>query len=111
MPYCLIPLKSTYHNIRSIKFYKEGSELLFTNLSLRAGRKSTIITTNLSFERWDEIFLDPVITAAMIDRLTHKSCMVNMNGVSYRMKETKEWLKKHKEVEDFLTKEDDKETN
>ncbi|MCL6087529.1 MAG: IS21-like element helper ATPase IstB [Actinobacteria bacterium] len=91
-----------------ISFDKEGSELLFTNLSLRAGRKSTIITTNLSFERWDEIFLDPVITAAMIDRLTHKSYMVNMNGVSYRMKETKEWLKKHKEVEDFITEEDDK---
>jgi len=77
-----------------ISFDKEGSELLFTNLSLRAGRKSTIITTNLSFDRWDEIFLDPVITAAMIDRLTHKSYMVNMNGPSYRMKETKEWLKK-----------------
>ncbi len=77
-----------------ISFDKEGSELLFTNLSLRAGRKSTIITTNLSFDRWDEIFLDPVITAAMIDRLTHKSYMVNMNGPSYRMKETKEWIKK-----------------
>jgi len=94
-----------------ISFDKEGSELLFTNLSLRAGRKSTIITTNLSFERWDEIFLDPVITAAMIDRLTHKSYMVNMNGASYRMKETKEWLKKHKEVEQFLTEEEDKEAN
>ena len=83
-----------------ISFDKEGSELLFTNLSLRAGRKSTIITTNLSFERWDEIFLDPVITAAMIDRLTHKSYMVNMNGSSYRMKETKEWLAKHKELDE-----------
>lgn len=47
----------------------------------------------------------------MIDRLTHKSYMVNMNGQSYRMKETKEWLKKHKEVGDFLTEEDDKEAN
>jgi len=92
-----------------ISFDKEGSELLFTNLSLRAGRKSTIITTNLSFERWDEIFLDPVITAAMVDRLTHKSYLVNMNGPSYRMKETKEWLKKHKEVEDFSAEEDGKE--
>lgn len=77
-----------------ISFDRQGSELLFTYLSLRAGRKSTIITTNLSFERWDEIFADPVITAAMIDRLTHKSYMVNMNGPSYRMKETKEWLAK-----------------
>ncbi len=76
-----------------ISFDKEGSELLFTYLSLRAGRKSTIITTNLSFERWDEIFMDSVMTAAMIDRLTHKSYMINMNGNSYRLKETKKWLK------------------
>lgn len=75
-----------------ISFDKEASELLFTYLSLRAGRKSTIITTNLSFERWDEIFKDPVMTAAMIDRLTHKSYIVNMNGNSYRLKETKNWL-------------------
>ncbi len=77
-----------------ISFDKEGSELLFTHLSLRAGRKSTIITTNLSFERWDEIFQDPVMTAAMVDRLTHKSYLINMNGSSYRIKETKEWLEK-----------------
>jgi DNA replication protein DnaC len=77
-----------------ISFDKEGSELLFTHLSLRAGRKSTIITTNLSFERWDEIFKDSVMTAAMIDRLTHKSYILNMNGSSYRLKETREWLAK-----------------
>jgi DNA replication protein DnaC len=74
---------------------KEGSELLFTHLSLRAGRKSTIITTNLSFERWNEIFLDPVLTAAMVDRLTHKAFIVNMNGNSFRLKETTEWAKSH----------------
>ncbi len=76
-----------------ITFDKEGSELLFTHLSLRAERKSTIITTNLSFERWEEVFKDPVMTAAMIDRLTHKSYVVNMNGNSYRLKETQDMLK------------------
>ncbi|WP_458411471.1 IS21-like element helper ATPase IstB [Schinkia sp. CFF1] len=75
-----------------ISFDKEGAELLFTHLSLRANQKSTIITTNLSFERWEEIFQDPVMTAAMIDRLTHQAYIVNMNGNSYRMKETKKWL-------------------
>lgn len=75
-----------------ISFDKEASELLFTYLSLRAGRKSTIITTNLSFDRWDEVFKDPIMTAAMVDRLTHKSYIVNMNGNSYRLKETQEWL-------------------
>ncbi|MGM0411392.1 MAG: IS21-like element helper ATPase IstB [Bacillota bacterium] len=75
-----------------ISFDKEGSELLFSFLSLRAERKSTIITSNLSFDRWNEIFNDPALTAAMVDRLTHKSYVLNMNGNSFRMKETKEWL-------------------
>ena len=65
-----------------ISFDKEGSELLFTYLSLRAERKSTLITTNLSFDRWNEIFKDPVLTAAMVDRLTHKAHVINMNGNS-----------------------------
>lgn len=76
-----------------ISFDKEGAEMLFSHLSLRAGRKSTIITTNLSFDRWSEIFGDPVLTAAMVDRLTHKALIINMNGMSYRAKETKKWLK------------------
>lgn len=71
---------------------KERAELLFTNLSIRTGRKSTIITTNISFDRWGEVFVDPVMTEAMTDRLTHKSFVVNMNGSSYQLKETKEWL-------------------
>jgi DNA replication protein DnaC len=77
-----------------ISFDKEGAELLFSHLSLRAGIKSTIITTNLSFDRWDEIFGDTILTAAMVDRLTHKAHMLNMNGKSYRAKETKQWLEK-----------------
>ncbi|BDU51055.1 IS21-like element helper ATPase IstB [Haliovirga abyssi] len=76
-----------------ISFDKEGSELLFTFLSLRAGRKSTIITSNLPFNKWNEVFKDPVLTAALVDRLIHKSYVINMNGNSYRTKETLEWLK------------------
>ena len=71
-----------------ISFDKEGSELLFTNLSLRASRKSIIITTNLSFDRWEEVFGDPVITSAMVDRLTHKAQIIDMTGESYRLRET-----------------------
>ena len=67
---------------------------MFSYLSLRADRKSTIITTILSFERLDKIFKDPIMTAVMIDRLTHKAYIVNMYGNSYRLKETKEWLEK-----------------
>jgi DNA replication protein DnaC len=71
-----------------ISFDKAGAELLFSHLSLRAGLKSTIITTNLSFDRWSEIFGDTILTAAMVDRLTHKALIVNMNGKSFRTKET-----------------------
>jgi len=77
-----------------ISFDKDGAELLFSNLSLRAGIKSTIITTNLPFDRWGEIFGDTILTAAMVDRLTHKAYILNMNGKSYRIKETLEWKKK-----------------
>ena len=77
-----------------ISFDKEGAELLFNHLSLRAGRKSTILTTNLGFDRWEEIFGDPVLTAALVDRLTHKAHLVNMNGESYRLRETKEMMRK-----------------
>jgi len=71
-----------------ISFDKEGSELLFSHLSLRAERKSTIITTNLKFNKWHEIFKDPLMTTAMVDRLTHKSFLIDMDGDSYRLYET-----------------------
>ena len=73
-----------------ISFDKQGAEMLFNHLSMRTGLKSTIITSNLSFDKWNDIFgKDTVLTAALLDRLTHKAFLVNMNGQSYRMKETK----------------------
>lgn len=80
-----------------ISFDKEGAELLFNHLSLRVNLKSTIITTNLAFDKWNEIFSDTVLTAALIDRLTHKAHLVNMNGDSYRLKETIEFLNEKKQ--------------
>lgn len=71
-----------------ISFDKQAAEMLFTHLSLRAGHKATIITTNLGFDRWAEIFGDEVLTAAMVDRLTHKAIIINMNGQSFRVKES-----------------------
>lgn len=71
-----------------ISFDREGADLLFSNLSLRTTQKSTIITSNLTFERWDEVFGDAAITSAMVDRLTYKAILVDMEGESYRYKET-----------------------
>ena len=76
---------------------KEGGELLFNHLSLRAGKKATIITTNLAFNRWDEIVKDKVLVAALVDRLTHKAFLINMSGDSYRLKETQLLFEKNKE--------------
>jgi DNA replication protein DnaC len=76
-----------------ISFDKPGAEMLFNHISLRTGIKSTIITSNKSFDKWNEIFgMDTVLTAALLDRLTHKSYLINMNGKSYRMKETKNMM-------------------
>ena len=64
------------------------ADLLFSVLSLRASQKSTIITSNLTFERWDEIFGDAAITSAIVDRLTYKAYLIDMEGDSYRLRET-----------------------
>lgn len=71
-----------------ISFDREGADLLFSNLSLRAATKSTIITSNLTFNRWDEVFGDAAITSAMVDRLTYKAILIDMEGDSYRLRET-----------------------
>lgn len=67
-----------------ISFDREGGELLFTHLSMRTECKSTIITTNLTFDKWKSIFTDPVLTTAIIDRVTHNSFVINMIGDSNR---------------------------
>lgn len=73
---------------------KEGGEMLFNHLSLRAGKKATIITTNLAFNRWCEVIEDKILVTALVDRLTHRAHLVNMTGTSYRLKETQNMLKR-----------------
>lgn len=81
-----------------VSFDREGSELLFNLISNRINIGSIIITTNLLFDRWEEIFKDPVLTTAMVDRLAFKSHILNMSGESYRIKETQNWLKEKKQL-------------
>ena len=75
-----------------ISFDKEENELLFNLLSSRNATGAVMITTNLTFDRWEEVFKDPVLTAAMVDRLAHKAHVLDMTGDSYRIKETREWM-------------------
>jgi len=71
-----------------VPFTKEGAEALFTFCSSRYERGSLIITTNLEFGRWKEIFGDEALTGALLDRLTHRCHILEMNGESYRFKES-----------------------
>jgi DNA replication protein DnaC len=71
-----------------IPFSKEGSELLFQVLAERHERGSVMITTNLGFADWTQVFGDPVMTAALLDRLTHKARIINCNWDSFRLKQS-----------------------
>ncbi len=71
-----------------VPFSKEGAELLFQVLAERHERNSVLITTNLGFGDWTQIFGDPTLTAALLDRVTHKAHVINCSWQSYRLKET-----------------------
>ena len=66
----------------------KGVKLLFNVFSNRYERKSTLVTTNLPFEQWDTVFRDSAMTVALVDRLTHHCHLVQMNGDSYRFKQS-----------------------
>ena len=71
-----------------VPFSKEAAELLFQVLAERHERRSVIITTNLGFGDWTQIFGDATLTAALLDRVTHKAHIISCNWESYRFKET-----------------------
>ncbi len=65
---------------------REGCQLLFQIISDCYERRSLIITTNLEFSKWINVFYDEQMTAAMIDRMIHHSHLLIFDGQSYRMK-------------------------
>ena len=77
-----------------VSFDKEGCEILFNLLSNRNDKGSIIITTNLTFDRWEEIFKDTMLTGAMVDRLAYKAHIMDLSrDVSHRYEETIKWQK------------------
>jgi DNA replication protein DnaC len=68
---------------------KSGAELLFETLSERYERGSTLVTSNLPFDEWTEILGGERLTGALLDRLTHHVHILEMNGESYRLAQSK----------------------
>jgi len=68
---------------------REEMEVLFTFLADRYEQGSLMITSNLPFSKWEQIFKDPMTTAAAIDRLVHHSVILELNVGSYRMEQAK----------------------
>jgi DNA replication protein DnaC len=68
---------------------KTGAELLFETFSQRYERASTLVTSNLPFQEWTEVFGSERLTGALLDRLTHHVHILEMNGDSYRLKQSR----------------------
>jgi DNA replication protein DnaC len=72
-----------------VPLFKTGAELLFEVFSQRYERTSTLVTSNLPFQEWTEILGSERLTGALLDRLTHHVHILEMNGDSYRLKQSR----------------------
>ncbi len=75
---------------------KTGAEMLFELISQRYERGSILITSNLPFDEWTETFGSERLTGALLDRLTHHVSILEMNGESYRLAQSRSRQKKSK---------------
>ena len=69
---------------------KTGAELLFEVFSQRYERGSILVTSNLPFDEWTEVFGSERLTGALLDRLTHHVHILEMNGESYRLNQSRQ---------------------
>ena len=69
---------------------REEMEVLFTFLAERYERRSVLVSSNLVFSKWDQIFKDPMTTMAAVDRLVHHAVILEFNGESMRVPQEKE---------------------
>jgi DNA replication protein DnaC len=85
-----------------ISFDKAGAELLFNLISSRNDKGSIIVTSNLTFDRWEEVFHDPTLTAAAVDRLAHKGHILDISrDKGGRFEETMAWIESRKKPENL----------
>jgi len=71
-----------------LSFSRAGAELLFQVFADRYERRSLLLTSNLAFGDWGSVFQGERMTAALLDRLTHRCHIFETNGESYRFKES-----------------------
>ena len=71
-----------------IPFSQKGAQMLFTFISQRYQRASLIVTSNLGFAEWTEVFGDARLTSALLDRLTHRCHILEFQGRSYRFRQS-----------------------
>jgi DNA replication protein DnaC len=77
-----------------VPFSKAGAELLFDVVGRAYEQTSLIVTTNLPFEQWTEVLGSERLTGAMLDRLTHRVHILEANGQSYRLQDSKRRLRR-----------------
>jgi DNA replication protein DnaC len=71
-----------------VPFSSRGAQLLFQVIGDRHEHKSTLITTNLGFDKWPQVFGDATLTAALLDRVTHRAYMIPCNWESVRLSQS-----------------------
>ena len=69
-----------------------SANLFFNLIAKRYEKLSTVITTNSPFSKWSDIFQEPVLTNALLDRLLHHCSVININGPSYRLKDQMQYM-------------------
>ena len=77
-----------------VPFAKAGAELLFEVISRAYERTSLVVTTNLPFEQWVDVMGSERMTGALLDRLTHRVHIIEANGESYRLAESRQRMNK-----------------
>ncbi|MBI1901639.1 MAG: ATP-binding protein [Planctomycetia bacterium] len=80
-----------------MSFSRAGAELLFQVFAERYERASLLVTSNLPFSEWTQAFQGERMTAALLDRFTHRCHIFEMNGESYRFRESMKAKKGGKE--------------
>jgi len=71
-----------------VPFSQRGAQMLFAFISQKYLRGSLIVTSNLAFAEWTEVFGDPRLTSALLDRLTHRCHILEFTGESYRFRQS-----------------------